>query len=352
MNDFFDRVVARVLGVTPHVTPRLASRYEPRAWAGELDSTGLPDGPGTADLQSSSIPATPPRAVRPPPPEETHQPTPSTGEEGEDAAHQSFPTVTSETSERSDRALASNRPPPRHRADAPAVLAPAEGYRPSLEPTLPTGGATPPEGDSSPMTLSVSDARVVSPHSGSTPPRPESVRGARPPAPSHPRAIASVAGRRPSGGDRKAERTVRESQPNQAIIAGPTTESREAPPTAVVGHAPTETDRHLLVGGGGPLLVRAPTLPEPELAAFRIRGETAPELWHLDLDPRGGPSRSVAPGAEADRGPVVRVTIGRLEVRAAQPAVNAQEAPTPAPAWSPSVLSLDQYLEERKGMWR
>jgi len=349
MSDFFDREAALVLGVTPRVTPRLASRYEPGGWTGELDSTGLPDGPRAADPQSSSIPATAPRAVRPPPPDETRQPTRSTGEESEDAAQQPFPTV---TSERSDSALASNRSPPRRRADAPAGPDPAEGDRSLVEPTLPTRGATPPEGDPSSGSVSVRDERVVSRHSGSAPPRPESVRGARPPARGDPAAVAAVEERRPSGGDRRAARTIRKPEPDEASIAGATTEPREAQPAAVAGHAPTETDRHSLVEGGGPILVRAPTWPEPDLAEYQIRTESAPELRRLDHDRRGGPSRSVASDAEADRGPIVRVTIGRVEVRATQPAVNAQEAPAASPAWSPSVLSLEEYLEQRKGMWR
>jgi hypothetical protein len=146
---------------------------------------------------------------------------------------------------------------------------------------------------------------------------------------------------------------VREPVPDEAVPAPLTTESREGPPAAVARQAHMEPDRPSVVEDVGPFPGRALTLPEPELVAYRPRAETAPELRHLDHGPPGGPSRSVAsPGPEVDRGPIVRVTIGRVEVRATQPPVTAQEAAAPTPAWSPGVLSLDDYLEQRKGRWR
>jgi hypothetical protein len=49
----------------------------------------------------------------------------------------------------------------------------------------------------------------------------------------------------------------------------------------------------------------------------------------------------------AEERPVVRVTIGRIEVRAAP--APAQPQPAARPGWKPPVLSLDDYLQREAG---
>jgi hypothetical protein len=145
---------------------------------------------------------------------------------------------------------------------------------------------------------------------------------------------------------------VLEVEPEEAAALRPAIESHGAPPAAAAWQAPTERDSPSVIEIGGPPLDPARTLPEPELAVHHARVEIAPERRRPDQGPRNGPGSPLfAPSREADRAPIVRVTIGRVEVRAVQPAVTTQEATAPTPAWSPSVLSLDQYLEQRKGMW-
>jgi hypothetical protein len=61
------------------------------------------------------------------------------------------------------------------------------------------------------------------------------------------------------------------------------------------------------------------------------------------------PTRDVfAPGERTDQRPIVRVTIGRIEVRAAAPPSNPAK---PASRLEPK-LNLDTYLKERKGVRR
>jgi hypothetical protein len=53
-----------------------------------------------------------------------------------------------------------------------------------------------------------------------------------------------------------------------------------------------------------------------------------------------------APEAEAPAAPTIKITIGRVDVRAMMPD---QEAPRPAPAARNTALSLDEYLKRRSG---
>lgn len=54
-----------------------------------------------------------------------------------------------------------------------------------------------------------------------------------------------------------------------------------------------------------------------------------------------------APEADATAGPIIRVTIGRVEVRATAPAAPAASRPAPPPRRP--ALSLDNYLQQRNG---
>jgi hypothetical protein len=57
------------------------------------------------------------------------------------------------------------------------------------------------------------------------------------------------------------------------------------------------------------------------------------------------PGDETPPPVEAPRVPVVRVTIGRVEIRALAPAAAPRRGPAPLP---PPRLSLDEYLERRR----
>jgi len=110
------------------------------------------------------------------------------------------------------------------------------------------------------------------------------------------------------------------------------------PPPRIAGE-PGEPGRVVSRGDGGPVL-RA----EGETAAADGgRGVETPGTRAARPDAVRVAERPARPAA-GERGgerPVVRVTIGRIEVRAAEP------APRPAAraGWTPPVLSLDQYLK-------
>ncbi len=90
--------------------------------------------------------------------------------------------------------------------------------------------------------------------------------------------------------------------------------------------------------------------PRPHPAARRPAGvRLLPREERREPDGGARPGAALAaaarpPAAETgDARPVVRVTIGRVEVRAvAPPAAPAQ--PAPRPSWTPPLLSLDDYL--------
>jgi len=57
------------------------------------------------------------------------------------------------------------------------------------------------------------------------------------------------------------------------------------------------------------------------------------------------PTRTPAPQPQQPERPIVHVTIGRIEVRASTPPPAPQPQPQAAPAWTPPVLTLDEYLK-------
>jgi hypothetical protein len=95
-----------------------------------------------------------------------------------------------------------------------------------------------------------------------------------------------------------------------------------------------------------------PTLPvEPLLPVDRpLRLEPPLPVETLAMPTGQGGGRRGTTAGDRDEPPVVRVTIGRIEVRASPPEPpRSQPIATPEPA-SPR-LSLDDYLERRKAGW-
>lgn len=99
-----------------------------------------------------------------------------------------------------------------------------------------------------------------------------------------------------------------------------------------------------------------PSLPEPEIVATPVNGEgraradspTLPETGSFTLADHPWTIPDVA--GDPAGPPVVHVTIGRIEVKAAPPEPRAAE-PIRAPEPVTSTLSLDDYLERRKAGW-
>jgi hypothetical protein len=75
----------------------------------------------------------------------------------------------------------------------------------------------------------------------------------------------------------------------------------------------------------------------------------SPVLADPDWAERG--RRSYSPSGDAAGPPVVRVTIGRIEVKAAHPESPPRDV-APLPEATAPRLSLDDYLERRKATWK
>ncbi len=95
---------------------------------------------------------------------------------------------------------------------------------------------------------------------------------------------------------------------------------------------------------------RQPTVAEAAIAADTVAQPAQPPLMpppaYLTPAPPQTPAGSPAVPSPPQP-PVIRVTIGRIEVRAVTPPPIAPPAPRPAPR--PPSLSLDDYLKERRG---
>ena len=367
MNDYFGRVAARVLGAVPRVTPRRASRYEPQESGADLDSSGLPDGRWTQDAEPLSIRAASPR--RDPAAHLSVTPEPNEPPAGgpEDAAHRPPRRAIvpgSDPTPALDGALLQPR------VDAAAGSGPsARDRQPSERPEPARRAATPEDGPTPGSVLVVGRVTaaaedraleselLTAPESGRASSPGETVRGPRSPASGGSAAVAAPTPLRTPGADGppEAEDMAGEPAPVESASRRPTTGSRRAPRGAVaVGvteAAAIESAGPSPPDGNGTITVSNPTVNEPEPTAPRPPVTTNPES--SDDSPHDRPSHPfTAPDAGVDQSPVVRVTIGRVEVRAVQPAADAREPHPPAPASPPDVLSLDDYLEQRKDMWR
>jgi hypothetical protein len=101
-----------------------------------------------------------------------------------------------------------------------------------------------------------------------------------------------------------------------------------------------------------------PSLPEPEIVATPVKGEGRPRADSPTLpEPGSFPLADhpwTVPDAASVTGPagppVVHVTIGRIEVKAAPPEARVTE-PVRVPEPVAPALSLDDYLERRKVGW-
>jgi hypothetical protein len=134
--------------------------------------------------------------------------------------------------------------------------------------------------------------------------------------------------------------------------SGRTTPTAVAGATAAEGRGSGPGERAALRGPGAAGQVPRPRGVEEREAGGTSDGPFVPAADAATLlppvhpappsarggDHRAGGDRPPPPAAE----PPVRVTIGRIEVRAVTPERPAE--PAPAPAWQPPVLSLDEYL--------
>ena len=303
MTDFLARLAERALGVAPVAHPLIPSLYAP-------DVNGLlPELPETED---DSTPATEePSAL--------------------DATGPSPPVV--------GPADAAGR----HSADPFGRSTVADSIRhdamPSEVASAPSSGRRPPSPGTTPARSPVADgehraeARVPS----TVPERPVALYAEPPVTPSVRRALHATSS---LDGTRDGTRSWRPLGPR--VVANETAslavrEPRDSGPSAEVTDPGAQ--RSSLPGEGEPYLV-VPR-PRPDASSSRPSRDGAPPPLAATRQP---PSLEVPPAPTAVA-PTIRVTIGRIEVRAAAPPTPPEPEPThrPEPA-----LSLDAYLKLRR----
>jgi hypothetical protein len=142
-------------------------------------------------------------------------------------------------------------------------------------------------------------------------------------APGALRPAATAPPQAPRGGADHGDRPPR---PKEVPVRASLTPSVEQGPSTVPRRLPVREERQ-----SGDAEVRSVATP-----LLRPREERA-SRWAADLKPHK-PEGTPSP-------PIVRVSIGRIEVRAVPPAVPA--APRPTPARTSAALSLEEYLRPR-----
>lgn len=294
MSDFLTTLAARGLGATASLAPRPASRFE------------LPAAPAVP-----ADPATPADPAAPPPAEPRGSATTPL-----------------------DPAAASPTSGATPRAEAPAARAEQERMDESPGPAL----SPPPwtaRADRSRGEDRGDSNRIPPPAPRAADPRPVPVDRAPEPAAGVGRVAATVStpaagslrrapsepgtgSLRPAGAVDDARDTARGDGPTPALEPGSPSRERSPDP------APPRASRER---------------PDAPLPVLTPRLDPLPPPARPRLVPAGPDATSGEPGAEA-AAPVIRVTIGRIEVRASQ---SAAPAPAPRPSGPPR-LSLDEYL--------
>lgn len=349
MNDFLSLLVAKQLGFAAVLRPRLASRYEPRSpaagdWPAEPpspDEAG-PAAPDTVEITSAAESSPPRQSPRTP---VLVTPAPLVAVQ---------PSLEEPASAAAFGASAPGRARPVPARGSPVIPGPA----PEQTPEQPQGQPGP--GGEAGRDLprpEVSPAALLRP-------------GAALPARGAP-AVALGSGRREPTAGRKGRPLESPSAPEPGAESPPARTA--APPDLVLERAAPETvhpHRPLPAGredkpGPAPTSARSSAAPEPHPEQRGPEGATTPAASPpeptvtLQVTPPGvipapppGPlvvdRLRVEPGparAAPASGPHIRVTIGRIEVRAAP------TAPAPPPRAAPEKdsrhLSLDDYLKRR-----
>jgi hypothetical protein len=331
MSDFLTRLAARALGIAPQVQPIITPRYAPDA---DVPGPDLPSAQESEppeqdpDAQPSFAPTIhSPRGpgahhVRGPDPEDNTD----TAATGEDAGEADLPDEHRVEQPPTGETAVEPPPSPTDASDPPGAPDVIPGRPPSSTedspppPTRAEHEAHPGVRLTPPILSTSRAARVRSmPEASPATPHSEASDGPRREDPSIPAAREPGARR---GGPRSESRTTRE----EAQRASRATESREPGP-----ERPTED------------------LPDA-YDAFDRTG-TLPPVWDYperpgSVEPGGSSSYSLTREDASSRDePTIRVTIGRIEVRAVSP-----PAPPPRQTRQPAPeMSLDDYLRAREG---
>jgi hypothetical protein len=386
MSDLLTRLAERALGrAAPPLEPRLPSRYAD-APAGASDAF-FSEVSAEVDAPSPFSPAPrPPRAgpaAAPAPPRQDAAPAPTPSPHHPSPFHAPAP---------ADVDAHPSAPPPAHASTEPSADRPAAAARLPETPaitvarTVVAREADPPRGEDVPTPPSSPEPNARA--HASSPAHPEPVRGES--VSHHPAAMETrTPVDREDEGFREVDAFVpaerrgaavdpplSPSAPHRSLAvgtrrAGTVDERRETggdPSSA----SPPRTDAGDPVDAGGPRPAAAvvearaaqrgglePAVADEdggdglrEVVTVVERGGTASTPRREVRTPTVGTRVASAPAAEAREGaeeqrPVIRVTIGRIEVRAApQPAA---PAPAARKGWTPPVTPLDEYLKREPG---
>lgn len=316
MHNYFDIVLSQGLPTASAVHPRPWMRFEP---AGVHPGEGL--GPA-ASAEDESAPPRPPRAA-PAEREAPPSPAPPVSRRALERADEPGNTITPDAPPPVRLPDTLSTPPPGRPAtpDTPQRPAPASGRQAPLAADQ-IGPGSPRPGDA------VTD-RTPPPSRITPAPYGLAVPEAPPPSPAIPPPLAGPAVPLPSDGPASPEPPGQQATPGRIEVRTPAT---PAPPAAHPLRQPATVHPAM-----------APTDAVQEPATPRLPSRTI--MPESVVAPRVQPPGATREGPAA---PVIRVTIGRIEVRTQPPPRRSAPAPAPAQPRSPA-LSLEDYLEQRNG---
>jgi hypothetical protein len=298
MTDFLTRLAERTLGLTPRVQPLLASRYAP--------GPAVPDFPDTFSEEQALAP------TRPADP--TRAPTPRSRADALSTLESVSPRGVPET----------------HATSGATEAAATTSLNSQQTAGLDAQEPVPPRAVSKTHNSARTTGLAVSSAESDASPSAESWRG----RPSQPVRAPSPASPDRRGETASAHPLLAPAAPNAMVQANPSARHHEEPHAAPRLLSPVPQVHGEATNGGKGVFDR----PVVERAARRadvVRPQLASIAGHAEPNPSANESGP----------PVIRVSIGRIEVRAILPPTPTAERPAPTRA-SP-VLSLDQYLKQR-----
>lgn len=313
MTDFLSRLAERSRGLTPNVQPVLASRYAP--------GPAIPDSPS---LRVDEI-ATPPQFL----PESTHEPLPESVATSD--------RIPSDSPPRADEAARTFAPIPPTASERPVAQPPlnVSGRRPTLASQL--------DSRQSPTSRVVSSAEQ-------SPLKANRDLGFNESGSSFPTESIVIHHTRLAGPP--------QSKDLERPMDGATMQEPSSQPAQdrIVPRAAALRSRE----SGAAERSRAPSAPTPVSPSPEATSSESDTVERLVVEPTLRRTDATRPGPSmpADLGErqlpvnestptVVRVTIGRIEVRAVAPPTPASVSPRPPSMRASRILSLDDYLKRR-----
>lgn len=355
MNDFLGTLAARSLGSTPSIRPRAVSLFEPETARRENPAVGeivAETVYAEADVRSPpSVPAEPPPAAFPETAGELRRPpdgVPSpvriepvpvrmerTGGRGEENIESEPPAAPIPIRETGKTGAPAPPIPPPEAADSEFLPEDAGEIR-----RTPAGGRIEIRAKPEPAQPAAGPASAPSPSASHSVPLRAELPADGVPSGERPLSIAHAANV-PAGPTRSPPaETLKSGLRAEAPIARDSEPRREE--TAPVSERASDP------GGGERPPAAVPGPAEPPEGAGYIRPAGAMEPGPYRIPERTDTMPDMRPYAAPESAPAIRVTIGRIEVRAVAPP-ETRRPPADTPAERSRVMSLDEYLKQRTG---